>query len=272
MEKETILGMNHLNPPVDQPGFRFSMCGTTYPSRSYSMSRVNAEICTIEYVIRGCGHVTVNGESFSPQAGDTYLLPIGCSCHYYSDRDDPWEKIWINLSGELAVQLPSLCGVDRVYHYPALGTADLLQKLQYYALHRDPIYAYEQASALVSQLFFRLSARAHAAPQEAQTPVQTMLRYIERHATEALTLEQIAASCERSPSQAERLFRSELGVSIYHYALERKLAIAKQLLTETGMSVKEIAAYLSFSDEFYFSGLFRRKVGISPSRYRAKSE
>jgi AraC-like DNA-binding protein len=38
------------------------------------------------------------------------------------------------------------------------------------------------------------------------------------------------------------------------------------------MTVREVAAYLSFEDEFYFSGLFRRKIGTSPSRYRESAE
>jgi AraC-like DNA-binding protein len=54
----------------------------------------------------------------------------------------------------------------------------------------------------------------------------------------------------------------------YRYALLRKIELAKQLLSETAMSVKEIASYLSFEDEFYFSGLFRQKTGHSPTGYR----
>ena len=38
------------------------------------------------------------------------------------------------------------------------------------------------------------------------------------------------------------------------------------------MPIRDIASYLSFEDEFYFSGLFRRKVGVSPSKYRKGEE
>ena len=73
------------------------------------------------------------------------------------------------------------------------------------------------------------------------------------------------------PSQAERLFRAETGIPPYRYYLDRKLELACQLLRETGMSVRDIASYLSFQDEFYFSGLFRRKIGVSPIQYRKQS-
>ena len=100
------------------------------------------------------------------------------------------------------------------------------------------------------------------------TPVEKMLRYIEQHETEAIRLEQLAEICEKSPSQAERIFHKEMGMPIYRYVLGRKIELARQLLTETGMPVRDIASYLSFDDEFYFSGLFSRKVGMSPTQYR----
>ena len=74
--------------------------------------------------------------------------------------------------------------------------------------------------------------------------------------------------CRKSPSQAERLFRAEFGVPPYRYVLNRKIELACQLLRETGMSIRDISSYLSFDDEFYFSGLFRRKMGMSPTQYR----
>ncbi len=269
MSHEKILRMNHLcTARPSLPAIRFLMCGTTYPSKSYSINRPSSSVSCIEYVVSGTGHVRIDGQELLLRAGDSYYLPQGHDHCYYADKNDPWEKIWVNFSGPFADGLAALCGVSETYHYPALNTSDLLQKFQYYAAHREPEYAAEQCVALLTQLFYRLSCRVNAPPQEPQAPVRRMLLYLEQHAAEPITLEQIAAVCGKSPSQAERLFRKETGTPLYRYALERKIAIARQLLTETGMSVREIADYLSFSDEFYFSGLFRRKVGMSPTRYR----
>ncbi len=270
MEKEKILSMNHLNPSTDGSGrFHFLICGTTYPNRAYCINRPSATLSTLEYVVRGSGHITIDGTSFSVHAGDTYFLPEGHDHAYRSDKDDPWEKIWVNFSGDFSMSFAKLCLVDGVFHYPKLNTGDLLQKMQYYTEHGDPALAFEQCSALVSQLFFRLSEHLRSPAEQTPSPVRRMLAYIERHITEPITVDRIAAEAGRSPSQAERLFCAEMGVPLYQYALDRKLTIACTLLNETSMTVKEIALSLSFADEFYFSGLFRRKIGISPSRYRS---
>ena len=270
MAHEKILRMTHLNPASpNSTHLLFQLCGTTYPNKNYAINRPASNTACIEYVVSGSGHVRIDEKKYHLRAGDTYYLPEGHDHCYFSDREEPWEKIWLNFSGEFAQNLATLCGVDKTYYYPNLNTSDLLQKFQHYATHTEHTHAFEQCSALLAQLFFRLSNSVYAPPTASDSPVRSMLLYIEQHAAEPLTLEQIAAVCNKSVSQAERLFRAEMGGSLYHYVLEQKISIARQLLTETGMTVKDIAAYLSFNDEFYFSGIFRRKVGVSPSKYRS---
>ena len=269
MSHEKILRMRHLNKATTYPGaFLFLMCGTTYPNKSYNMNRPNSPLSCIEYVVSGKGHLVVNGKKYTVKAGDTYFLHEGDDHLYYSDKTDPWTKIWINFSGKHSLQLAALYGIEQTVLFENLDTSDLLQKFQHYTEQKNAEHASEQCASVLSHLFIRLS-RAHYVPAPTeQSPVQKMEQYIEQHAAEPLTLEQIVAVSGKSPSQAERLFRAEKGIPLYRYALNKKIDIACQLLLETGMSIKEISAYLSFVDEFYFSGLFRKRMGMSPGQYR----
>ena len=269
MKSEKIFHIGHLaaaKPP--QPDLRVEMCGTTYPNKSYAINRPSSRIACIEYIVRGTGHVDAGGTVFSPVAGDTYFLPAGISHSYRSDKKEPWEKIWVNLSGELVDRLAELYHVSGVYHYPSLDTSDLLMKFQYYAEHPNAERMTERFASLITALFCRMSDHLYAQRNTEPSPVRRMLDYIDLHETDAIRIEQLADACKKSPSQAERLFRAEMGIPPYRYVLNRKLELAKQLLRETGMPIRDIATYLSFEDEFYFSGLFRRKVGVSPSVYR----
>jgi AraC-like DNA-binding protein len=269
MLKEKIFRMKSLSEYLPQPlELSLHICGTTYPNRSYQIDRPKSPVCCIEYIVSGKGNVCVDGHTFTPRAGDTYCLPEGADHRYASDRQEPWEKIWINLSGAYVERLAELYGVRGVYHFSGLDTSDLLLKLQYYADRPATMHNTEKCCALVSELFFRMSCALSEKRETRLTPVQQMLAYIEQHETDVIRLEQLAAVCNKSPSQAERLFRAEVGVPPYRYVLNRKIEVACQLLCETGMSVRDIASYLSFEDEFYFSGLFRRKTGVSPTQYR----
>lgn len=272
MLKEKIFQMKAINDSLPATmELRFHLCGSTYPNKSYTIDRPNSNVCCIEYIVSGSGHVSVGDCEFSPKAGDTYCLPLGTDQRYSSDRKDPWEKIWINLSGSYVRELQKQFGIENTYHFPNLDTSDLLQKFQYYAERPSTASSAEKCAALVTQLFFRMSLAQTRTEAPQKTPVQAMLDYIEQHETDAIRLEQLAAVSGKSPSQAERLFRAAIGIPPYRYVLNRKIEIACQLLTETGMSVRDISSYLSFEDEFYFSGLFRRKIGISPIRYRKQA-
>ena len=271
--KEKIFYMKAISdrlPP--QLDLRFHLCGTTYPHRSYLINRPQSNVCCIEYVVSGGGEVQVGDKHFSPRAGDTYFLPQNSDQYYFCDRKDPWEKIWVNLSGSFVKALSIQYGVDGVLHFPSLDTSDLLLKIQYYAARPESDHAPEKCTALINDLFFRMSRSISVTEPPKRTPVQAMLAYIEQHETDVIRIEQLAAVCKRSPSQAERLFRSEVGIPPYRYVLNRKMELACRLLVETGMSVRDIASYLSFEDEFYFSGLFRRKMGISPIQYRKRAQ
>ena len=269
MQKEKIYQMNNIVfSHAPQPEIQFHLCGTTYPNKNYSISRPESKNACIEYIVSGKGHISIDGEQFSPVAGDTYFLPQGSSQFYHSDKKDPWEKIWVNVSGELVTALANMYGIDRIHHFPGLDTSDLLLKFQYYAAHPDAENYAEKCITLLMAIFLRMSNHIYKSEKTPLSPVRRMLDYIDRHETDTIRIEQLAQICEKSPSQAERLFRAELGIPPYRYILNRKIEIAKQLLRETGMSVRDIAGYLAFEDEFYFSGLFRRKVGISPSAYR----
>jgi len=250
---------------------RFHMCGTTYPNRNYSICRPQSGLACIEYVESGSGYVSVAEQQFFPQAGDTYFLSAGVDHNYGSDRKTPWQKIWVNVSGEYIQQLSRLYGIEGIYHFPALDTSDLLAKLQYYSARTPSPHNAEKCISLLHSLFFRMSRSLHAPQTPELSPVQSMLSYIEQHETDVIRLEQLAAVCNRSASQAERLFRAELGMPIYRYILNRKIRLAEELLVETGMTVQDIASYLSFEDPFYFSGVFRKKTGLSPTQYRKKA-
>lgn len=269
MLKEKIFQMKQITDGVSQQiDLRFLMCGTTYPNRNYSISRPSSTLSCIEFIVSGTGHVQAGDQYFTPTAGDTYFLPQGIDHFYYSDRKEPWEKIWVNLTGEFVTQLSSLYGICGIYHFPKLDTSDLLLKLQYYADRPTTANTPEKCASLVNELFYRMSRSTCATEPQALTPAQKMLAYIEQHQTDVIRLEQLAEVCQKSPSQAERLFRNEVGLPPYRYVLNRKIELACQLLNETGMSVQDIASYLSFDDAFYFSGLFRRKTGYSPTQYR----
>ena len=64
------------------------------------------------------------------------------------------------------------------------------------------------------------------------------------------------------------MFKKEVGRSIVDYALDRRIDEAKRLLLEGTMPLQQIAEYVGFTDYNYFSRVFKKRSGYSPTDYR----
>jgi len=67
-----------------------------------------------------------------------------------------------------------------------------------------------------------------------------------------------------------RHFKKGYGNTPYKYLINLRINHAKNMLTNDNFSVYEIAEFLCFSDQFYFSNIFKQHVGLSPLQYRKK--
>ncbi|MHA7966770.1 helix-turn-helix transcriptional regulator [Paenibacillus sp. CAU 1782] len=84
------------------------------------------------------------------------------------------------------------------------------------------------------------------------------------HYTETVTMEQLAELLGCSSSYMYRLFKSEIGKSPNDYMIGLRMEQAWQHLLTTGLTLREIALAVGYSDVYYFSRLFQKQFGISP--------
>lgn len=94
---------------------------------------------------------------------------------------------------------------------------------------------------------------------------------VELHLFSNLNLEQLAKLCNLSMSSFKRAFKKEFEDSPINYINKRRLEKAKELLTITELAISEIAYEIGFQDALYFTRLFKKKIGVSPSKYRVES-
>ena len=86
-----------------------------------------------------------------------------------------------------------------------------------------------------------------------------------RHVPES----EVALLCNMSPSRFCREFKAEFGVTFVEYLASYRVIQAKRLLTNPTMSVADVASAVGFNDPSYFTRVFRKQEGVSPSEYRA---
>lgn len=94
-----------------------------------------------------------------------------------------------------------------------------------------------------------------------------IIRFLETHCHESVTVEEVARACNSSPSNVKRIFRMfcDRGVIAYHNSL--RIQQAMRLLDE-GVSAADISDRLGFACQSYFQTVFKRETGQTPRQYR----
>jgi transcriptional regulator GlxA family with amidase domain len=89
-----------------------------------------------------------------------------------------------------------------------------------------------------------------------------------QHYTRPLARWEIAEVIGVSENYFSRLFKQELGLSPWCYLNRFRVSQAKELFRHTQASVKSIAGQVGFKDQKYFSRVFHKLTGLSPSEFR----
>jgi len=99
---------------------------------------------------------------------------------------------------------------------------------------------------------------------------KAILNYMEKHRSEKISLERIAAFTNISERECLRCFEKTVGIPPMQYLQRLRITEAARLLLMTDLSITEICDSVGLDDVSYFSKLFRRHMGDSPTAYRKK--
>lgn len=103
--------------------------------------------------------------------------------------------------------------------------------------------------------------------------VQQIMKYMENHYKEKISLDQIAENMYLSPFYISKLFKSETGDTPINYLISLRMEKAKELLDQNStLSIQEAAAAVGYEDAYHFSKLFKKFYGLSPLYYKARIE
>ena len=103
------------------------------------------------------------------------------------------------------------------------------------------------------------------------SPLKTSLKYMHRFFTDKISIPYLAGLENLSNSRYVTLFKNQTGKSPNEYIIELRLQFAKSLLDNTNLSIKQISQRVGYSDQYFFSRIFKKHLGISPQKYRERS-
>jgi AraC family transcriptional regulator, arabinose operon regulatory protein len=151
----------------------------------------------------------------------------------------------------------------------AAGIGHTLSQLYNNFIDSGPLKA-ELDHNLLEQLLLRCASSMPPEQSKALDPrVRAARSYIDEHYAADIVLQDVAAASNLSPSRLSGLFKKETGSSVMAYRNELRLVQAAQLLLHSKLRIADIGNQVGYSEQAFFSRIFRKHLGMSPRQYRA---
>lgn len=141
----------------------------------------------------------------------------------------------------------------------------IIQHYHYY----DPAHMLYAESKLLELIFHLSNINNATASKKAYSPIVLQaIEYIDRNFKEDIKLEDISGAVGLTPVYLHKLFFKTTGQTPHQRLLEKRLAMAKELLAGSDMSLVNVAAESGFSSQSYFNAVFKKHCGVTPLAFR----
>lgn len=256
--------------PSDTSALKIPLIGITLPNPKYYIVRQNSAITVVEYVRSGTGYIIIDGKPTEVSAGKVYLLCAGENQEYYSSEDDPWEKVFINTTGPLAQIIPHTFRLKGFNIFDGDGLEDIFKQVEQIVEKTPEADDCKNVAVLFFEAIYML-AEKHRNIKHSDEAVR-LKSYIDENIQRIVKNDELARLIFRSCDYCIKLFTAEYGITPYEYQLKCKIEHTCMLLDNTSMSIADIGAAVGYTDPQYFSGLFKKRVGMPPSAYRKRAK
>lgn len=243
------------------------------------------------YIKKGTGTIIVDFKTYMVSAGTIVLIIPGQlhSIEQYEDEAMEYENIIFHpniliskktdtcntdfltpmLSGELSVPLFYTTGFP--YYKEIAACVDANDEIS----RTKPIGYQLFIKSQLLMLFYLLANKCLLGERlkkdyKSLEKMKLILKYVENHYMDKITIEDIAAEVHLSQSHFMKYFKHTMGTSFIDYLNEYRLTMASRLLISSESSILDIAAEVGFENLSYFNRTFKKRFDMTPSAYRKK--
>ena len=247
-----------------QSDIRFCLKNVVRSKTMLHGETTDRKLCGFYFKLSGLVHYTVNGEGFLIGKGDFLFMPA--HCHYIVDSVEPGDYISIHFqSDEMEQYTPKLFKLS-----PQIDVKELFTEIWKHWI-ADSDKSTFLCYSLMYQLLFHIASEEERGymPQQKYNRIAPSVQYLEAHLfDEKLSFTNLHTYSGVSYVYFEKLFKAFFHTSPMQYVMHKRIHHARKTF-ESGefATVSQVAADVGYSDSLYFSRLFKKQTGLSPSAY-----
>lgn len=242
----------------------------------------------IGYLVTGTRKSFVDHTVYMLSEGDLHIIRKNAIHRSLAAKPGGWNGITCFFSEDYLKPLYNTYGEEKInaiidkqiWHFEGKVKRQLETFLHsMISTYRRPsTYIHREQQIFIEMLFIQLLKRAETGeklPFIAQDienhTMQQAAKYISSHFDKELTLGEVAAKFDMSPSYFSKRFKAITGFSFKEYLIMIRIKEACALLIQSNIPITEIALKCGFSDSNYFGDAFKKVKGVSPRNYRKVS-
>ncbi len=229
------------------------------------------------YCCEGKGSLQIKKELYQLNPGDFIIIPQGVAHNYSADETTPWTIYWIHFKGNITNSIlktfqlknNSYKGFVDYQDSRIRLFEDMYSNLEMGYSNDNLCYANMCLQHFLTSFIFNDNYNLADKKQSIST-INSSIIYMQQHIYEMIPLQVMAQAVHLSASHFSFLFKKKTGFPPIEYFNHLKIQKACQYLLFTDLRIKEIADKLGIEDQYYFSRMFTKLMGISPVAYRTK--
>lgn len=249
-------------------------------SAHYRERRKGCEDNILIYCLHGKGHFIIDNKRFEVTANQFIHVPATDKyMRYWADEKDPWTIYWIHFSGQDLCSFNNSLGItllkgpqripfnqkaldiwETIYQTLEMGySTENLCNASFCLYHFIATFSFTDKHILTQK-------------KDGSNIVDDTILNMRSNIDQKLTVEDMARRHNLSSSHFSSLFRKGTGMSPIDYFIHLKMQRACQLLYAHDTMIKTVAMDLGYDDQYYFSRIFKKYIGMSPEQYRLTSK
>ena len=236
-----------------------------------NIDRTNYDGYIFQYTLNGYGVYESDDNLYNLEKNKGFITCVPNHSKYYLPKHEGnyWEYIYVHFNGSVAGQLyDEIKNVSgEIFTLPLDNPAIQLLINEYELLEHGKQYRRFEAGAFMYN-FLTTLLREISTPGSAGSLITDAVNQINTNYNTDISLSELSKNLGITPSQLSRLFLREIGISPIEYLTNVRLEHSMQLLTMTNLGINEIASLCGFANGNYFTKVFKKKLGFTPSKYR----
>jgi len=238
----------------------------------------------ILYFIHGSGNLVVEDKAYEIRAGDVIITDTAELFHCSIDPNTYHERLSLHLDPQFWGKLPcDTASLFRSFTGRQKGEGNLIPANA--AASSGLVSVLEDIFAVVKEatpdrdilvlgkliqvldLLNGIGSAMDAPPVQKDPLLHRVLQYLNKHCTEDISVESVAAHFHITPSYLAHWFKNRTGLSPWNYVLLRRLQQANAMMAQ-GASAEEACYRVGFDNYANFFRLYKKHMGITPSQFK----